>query len=373
MKRILQVNIDNNGGNGAYSLVNYYYENLKDLYIFDFFTMDKFVDTIDYRNIIFNGGKCFSANLRKNRLLGHLKLPLYFKKVIDDEKYEIVHIHSEVAYKVLLYAFVAKLSGVDKIIVHSHSSNIDGDYIFFKRILHKICIYLIPLFANIFIACSDEAARWMFINRIIQKKKYLILKNGILPNKFLYSEKRRKFWREKLKISENEILIGHVGSLKPVKNQTFILDIMNELCLKRQNFKLLFVGDGTDMQMLKKKSKTLGIDSKVIFLGNSDRVYELYSAMDLLLFPSLFEGVPMTLIEAQASGLKILASDVITSDIKITNLICFEKLGSDTEQWIADINRIIKENKEREDYNKIIVTSDFNITLSAKKLINIYG
>lgn len=373
MKRILQVNIDNNGGNGAYTLVNYYYEELKNDYIFDFFTMNKFIDTADYRCILSRGGLCYSANLRNNRFIGHLMLPFVFKKTFQNNIYEVVHIHSEVAYKVLLYAFIAKISGIKKIIVHSHSSCVDGDYIFLKKILHKFCKLLLPFFTNIYVACSEDAANWMFDKKIIKKGNYTILKNGIIPRQFLYDDDKRFYWRKKLKINDNDLLIGHVGALKPVKNQSFILDILANLYCEYSNIKLLLVGNGTDMRKLKDKASSLGIQANTIFFGNSDKVNELYNAMDLLLFPSLFEGVPMTLIESQASGLPILASSVITPEVKVTDLITFENLKSNVDVWINDIKEIMKKNNNRTGYNSIIESSDFNIRVSAKKLAYIYG
>ena len=137
-KRILHVNIDNNGGNGAFALVMYLYSNLKSDYIFDFYTMGKFIESKELENIEKLGGKVYSADLRKNKFLGHLKLPFKFKNCIKRNNYDTVHIHSEVAYKVFLYVLGARLAGVKRIIIHAHSSKIDGNYVLIKKIAHNL-------------------------------------------------------------------------------------------------------------------------------------------------------------------------------------------------------------------------------------------
>ena len=139
-EHVLQVNIDNNGGNGAFALVRYLYAYLKDEYIFDYFTMGKFVEDLEYRSIIGDGGKCYSANLRKNKFVGHLKLPFVFYKYLKENSYNIVHIHSEVAYKQFLYTVAAKAAHTKQVIIHSHSSNIDGCNKGLKYIFHILSL-----------------------------------------------------------------------------------------------------------------------------------------------------------------------------------------------------------------------------------------
>ena len=195
-KRVLQVNIDNNGGNGAYALVRYLYSFLKEEYVFDYFTMGNFIDDLEYENIITEGGKCYSSNLRKNKLIGHIKLPFVFYKFLKQNSYEIVHIHSEVAYKHFLYAIAAKKAHVKKIIIHSHSSNIDGYNKKIKYVFHKFFKSLVNKMGTDFLACSYSAAKWMFSPKVLNDKKFHILHNGINPLKYKFSDEIRNKIRD---------------------------------------------------------------------------------------------------------------------------------------------------------------------------------
>ena len=316
--RVLQVNIENEGGNGAFSLVRYLYYFLKEDFIFDFFTMSKFMDDAVYRDIVNDGGKCFSANLRSNKLLGHIKLPFVFYKYLKKNKYKIVHIHSEVAYKHFLYAIAARCAKVDKIIIHSHSSNIDGNNKGVKLVCHKILKSWVNRLGTYFLACSIPAAEWMFDDKVRSSNRFKLLHNGIDPRKYKFSEEKRIVARNKLGV-ENKIVIGHVGALKWVKNQQYLLEILSNI--HDETFVLILIGDGEDKEKLVKDSIRLGVEKQVLFLGSRTDVAELLHAIDVFVFPSFFEGIPMAMIEAQTVGIPIVASDVINRDIMVLSLI----------------------------------------------------
>lgn len=333
-QRILHVNIDNAGGNGAFSLVYYLYSELCNEYIFDFFTMGNFIQSKEVDCIKEKGGRIFSADLRKNRLLGHIKLPSTFAKVLKEYKYEVVHIHSEVAYKVFLYARTAKKCGVKKIIIHAHSDSIDGKYTWIKYIAHKICKNAICRYGTDFIAISESPAKWLFNEKVVNDKEhFFFITNGIVVDSYRFSENVRIRMREELRLGNNELIIGHVGALKRVKNQEYILDMVDWLKQQDKKIKLILVGDGENRGMLEKKITELKIEDKVILLGARSDVNEIMQAFDVLVFPSLFEGVPMTLIEAQSVGMPILASDVINCKIKINDNVYFLSLEEGAQAW----------------------------------------
>ncbi len=366
--RVLQVNIENEGGNGAFSLVRYLYYFLKEDFIFDFFTMSKFMDDAVYRDIVNDGGKCFSANLRSNKLLGHIKLPFVFYKYLKKNKYKIVHIHSEVAYKHFLYAIAARCAKVDKIIIHSHSSNIDGNNKGVKLVCHKILKSWVNRLGTYFLACSIPAAEWMFDDKVRSSNRFKLLHNGIDPRKYKFSEEKRIVARNKLGV-ENKIVIGHVGALKWVKNQQYLLEILSNI--HDETFVLILIGDGEDKEKLVEDSIRLGVEKQVLFLGSRTDVAELLHAIDVFVFPSFFEGIPMAMIEAQTVGIPIVASDVINRDIMVNENISFISINDDSSVWIREIQKIKSMHLKEKGYASIY-NSKYNIKNSAKILRAVY-
>lgn len=367
-KRVLQVNIENTGGNGAFSLVQYLFKYLKDDYIFDYFSMGNFTHDTIIDEIIRKGGKCYSANLRENKLIGHMKLPFVFYKYLKLNNYNTVHIHSEVAYKHFLYALGAKIAGVNQIIIHSHSSNIDGNNKGLKYFCHTILRTFVNELGTDFFACSELAAKWMFTKKTLNSAHFRLLHNGIDASSYKFSMLIRNEKRKDLGISKN-IVLGHVGALKKVKNQDRLLDIIRDL--NDSNYKLLLIGDGDDREKLEKKAKSLNIKNQILFLGSRTDVAELLQAIDVMVFPSFFEGIPMALIEAQATGVPIICSDTVNKAIKINNNIEFISLKETNSKWISFIKNI-KDNHIYEDGYLNVLLSDYNIKNSADELKKVY-
>lgn len=367
-KRILQVNIDNDGGNGAFALVRYLYSYLKDDFIFDYFTMGNFVKDEVYENIVQDGGKCFSSNLRLNKLKGHIKLPFVFYKYLKSNYYEIVHIHSEVAYKHFLYAIAAKCAHVKKIIIHSHSNDIDGENKWLKLIFHKILIRCVNKLGTDFLACSLPAAEWMFTTKTCEGNKFHIFHNGIDPVKYKYKENIRDQVRNVLNI-QNKTVIGHVGALKKVKNQQRLLELLHDM--NDDRYMLMLIGDGEDRRKLVGRTRELGLEKQVLFLGSRTDVFDLLQAVDIFAFPSFFEGIPMALIEAQTVGIPIIASDTINKDIKINENLSFISLADDNNKWISEIKRL-ETLHIREKGFIAVMNSKFNVKNSAELLKAVY-
>lgn len=372
-RKILHVNIDNNGGNGAFALVYYLYSIMKQKYIFDFFTMGKFIQSKEIQYIGESGGKVYSANLRKSKFIGHIKLPFIFRKYLKNNFYEIIHIHSEVAYKVLLYAWAAKKEGISKIIIHSHSSSIDGRCKFIKKILHKICKGMICNIGTDFIAISEQAAQWLFTSEIIMNKKHFFyLSNGIVVNDYKFDSNIRNKIRKYLNLDKDKLVIGHIGALKWVKNQTFLIDIIKYYTNFDENCILFLVGDGNERRTLRKKIKNLKLEDKVILLGARNDVSNLLQAFDIVVFPSFFEGVPMTLIEAQCIGVPIVASDTISKDIQINENITFLDLQAKIDVWAKEIKKNKNNHIGMNGYNNV-KNSKYNIENAVQQLEIIYS
>ena len=241
--------------------------------------------------------------------------------------YDIVHLHvPNVAFIVLS---CAKKKGIGTRIIHSHNSR-GADGILKKMrnfILNKWGIY----YANYYAACSKTAAEYLYGKRRIREKDIIYLNNAIELEKYKFNIDSRNKIREELEIG-NDILLGHVGRFDEQKNHMGLLMIFAKLREQRWNGKLLLIGDGELKSSIIKQAESLGIKEDVIFAGVVSNVNEYMSAMDVFLLPSLYEGLPVVGIEAQASGLTCLISDRVSSEIKLTNCVQFIGL-EDIERW----------------------------------------
>ncbi len=261
------------------------------------------------------GGRVYARGLSFNP--GGLKFNIIapIRTIIRKNKYDVVHIHTGSVFSMTCAALAAKLEHVKKIIVHSHSTA-DGHN--FKRDMIKtICTPVINICATDFFACSKEAGKWKFSKRIC-KNKLKIIKNGVNIDKFSYDESIRNQYRNILNVNKETMLIGHVGRFSYEKNQEFIIEILEGLVEKGINVKLLLIGSGETEEKVKGLVKNYKLFDRVIFKGNVDNVCDYMQAMDIFVLPSHFEGLGIAAIEAQASGLPVVASNYVPKDIVIT-------------------------------------------------------
>ena len=208
----------------------------------------------------------------------------------------------------------------------------------------------------------------MFTKKTLNGGHFKLLHNGIVPNAYKFSEEKRTVKRMELGISD-KVVIGHVGALKKVKNQIRLIEILKNINDAR--YVLLLIGDGEDKEKLVLKAKELGVENQVMFLGSRSDVADLLQSIDVFVFPSFFEGIPMALIEAEAVGLPIVASDTINQDIKINDNICFVSLDESNDKWIQKI-QVAKKLHIKENGFLNIKNSAFNIEGSAYALSSLY-
>lgn len=366
LRRVLQVNIDDTGG--AFALVYQVQKIIHNKIIFDYYTIDRFrhMDIID--DIKNMGGSIFEEHLRQNRLVGFFKTPFRFYSFLKTHQYEVVHIHSDKSWKLLLYALPAKVSKVKKIIVHSHSSGINGDYKLFAYVAHLLGRLIIPLLNLTYVSCSSEATKWMYVKRI--RHRVYVIKNGVDLRRFSFSEKRRTKIREMIGVGENEVLIGTVGDFSYQKNPELLLNYFRHLYQKTSMYKLIFVGDGENKYKYMEMASEIGIRDRVIFYGRTLSTEELYDAMDIFTLTSRFEGLPVSAVEAQASGLKCVLSDVISKDTEILGDCEF---FSNEKQW----NRSVKNFKgnsigRRAMCVQIVKDKGFDINYTSIQFMSLY-
>lgn len=367
---ICHANIDNKNAGGAY-IIERRVENemRKHGYVFDYITMDEFVTTNNSNLDLLPSSVAHSAHLRGNRWLGHIKLPFYAYSVFKKCHYPVVHIDIDLAGKALLYAIPAKLSG-SKVIVHSHSTGIDGDHRFLKGLAHKLGRQILPLFTDGYLACSQNAAKWMFPKRV--QKDAIVLFNGTDLNRFHYDEEVRKNKRAELGI-QNQLVIGNVGTICRNKNQTFLVEILNELRKRGIDAALLLVGPGSSEweQKIHDAASRYNISEYVQLLGVRSDTNELMNAMDMYICPSFIEGAPITLYEAQATGLPCIMTDSISEESNISTWLQTASLKDGAEHWCDQLLQMIQTYKKNRDGRK--VSDENSLSFMGMKLSQYYS
>ena len=291
------------------------------------------------------------------------------KLVLKETKYDIVHIHSDVSFKMFLEGFAARTAGITHIILHSHCAGIDRGHRITKRIAHCLCKPFLGYLGTEFFACSKKAGKWMYTKNV--NKKVKIINNAVDCKAFSYNEKVRTECREEFEISKSEILIGHVGRFMFQKNHEYLIKIFHELYKKKGNVKLLLIGEGELEGSTREQVHKLGLDNVVIFAGVRKDINRCMQAMDLFLLPSKFEGLPVVGIEAQASGLPCLLSNKITKETNLFGLVEFMPLSDSPEKWSNKITEMIKKSDRRNTYSEM-KNAGYDISVNKENLKDIY-
>lgn len=367
--RVLEVNVDDRGRSGVYSLVTNVIKNKNeniniDIAAFEYFeNKDNILELKQYgthvENVGYHGCKLIKQYIIYRNLLKYLK----------KNKYDCVHIHSDVANKLFIGGLAAKKAGVKKIIFHSHASEVDGKYRNIKRFLHKVSRKRLKKIGTKFVACSDLARQWMYPN--INKDKVIIIKNGIDLVKYRFNEKSRLEVRKKLGLN-NKFVIGHVGRFSYQKNHEFLIKVFKKVVNKKGNAYLLLVGEGPDKKKIENLVNKEGLTAHVKFYGISNHVENLLQGMDVFLLPSHFEGLPIVGVEAQAAGLPVIFSDKITKEAKLLDTSYFLSINNDmVSEWVNLILRLQK--SKRKDTINILHKEKFDISDTVSEFISLYS
>ena len=353
--RILQI-VPNMQSGGLENLIMNIYRNIdRNRVQFDFLVHYKekkfFDDEIEKL-----GGKIYRFSLRNdNNLIKYIKeLNKFYKK---HPEYKVIHCHmSSIGF---INFLIAKHNKINVRIAHSHNSSTDKTL---KGRIKRIMMIPYKYVSTINYACSTEAGRFLY-----GKKFFEVIPNAIDCDKFKFSIENRTMIRKKYNINDNDILIGHIGRFNVQKNHTFLLEVFKETVKKNNNLKLMLIGDGELMPNVKKYISENNLDDKVIVTGVVADTWKYYSAFDIFVLPSLFEGLPVVGVEAQCSGVKCLFADNITRDVVISDVIEYRKL--DKEIWEKEfLNFDKKNNLYRKKYKNIVEKSNFNITKLANFL-----
>ena len=272
--------------------------------------------------------------------------------LIKREKFKIVHVHGNSA-TLGLDMLAAWIGGARVRIAHSRNTSCT------HPLMDKCMRLLFNMTYTDGFACGEDAGMWLF-----KDKKYTVIPNGKDVNKFIYSEKNRSLVRAELGIKD-EIVLGHVGIFNEQKNHDFLIDIFNDLCKQSNNYILcLFGGDGGKLAKIQEKVNAYGLNSKVKFMGFKNDMACYLSGMDIMVFPSLYEGLPNVVVEWQISGLPCLISDKITRECKVFDNVRYLPIDIGTKIWVDAIkSTLIKDRLSDEEHiRKEIARAGYDIS-----------
>lgn len=361
-------------GSGIGTVVMNLFRNIdRDKISFDFWVEDDGTKAVFEDEAIQLGAKIYKYPKTEGVVEKHFMRLNSLYNTIKAERYKIVHIHASDSI-CLEYAIICKLAGLDKIIVHSHNSYIPNDERNHKiKIkIHKLIKPLWNVLGDYFIAVSEDAAKWMYNNRILKGNNFHILRNGIDVEHYKYNTEIRRYWRQKLDISDNTLLLGNVGRLVDQKNPIFLIEILREVKRNRKNTKLILVGrDGTQRDRMEKLIKQYRLEDDVIFFGESNEVNQLLQAMDVFVFPSYFEGLGIVAVEAQAAGLPVIASEGVPKDAKASKNFWQIDLCKGSSFWASKIIELSLTYRRR-DTAAEVWDSGYEIQNTAKWIEQLY-
>lgn len=337
-------------------LMNYYRHINREKIQFDFLVHRDFEAAYD-QEITKLGGRIY-------RLPRLNPISPYYKKQLDEffvkhSEYRIVHSHLDCMSAIPLK--FAKKNEIPVRIAHSHSSSQTKDKKYYLKLYYKSKI---KKYATELFACSEAAGQWMF-----NTNHFHILNNAIDTEQYIYDPVVREFERKKLGISKETIVIGHVGRFAPPKNHRYLIELFDLVRKRIPDTTLLLIGDGVLRSQAENQVKELGLEGKVIFTGQRRDVSQLLQAMDVFAFPSIYEGLPVSLIEAQAAGLPCLISDKVPIECKKTDLVKQIPLD-DMNRWVELM--INAKKVVRRDTSDEIKKAGFDINSNAKKLEDFY-
>lgn len=294
------------------------------------------------------------------RSMGLVNYIKAIRQIMREEKIDIVHAHSNM----VLSFIAAKSAGVKARIAHSHTTGTETVPGIPKKILIFISKIIINLLSTCRIACSNEAGTYLFGSR-----PFVTYSNGIILDNYRFSKKNRIAIRKGLTIPDDATVIGHVGRMVPVKNQTFLIQIFEHYLKLAPNSHLLLIGEGCQKHCNEQYVKSRNISDNVHFLGARRDIGDIYSAMDLFVLPSINEGLGMVIIEAQVNGLRSLVSDSVPQAVDLSDGVEFYSLKNSPSKWAS---KIYSMNLSRFNAKNIFKTSPYNIEISVKDIENLY-
>lgn len=302
----------------------------------------------------------FNSKLRK------IYIKRAIKRVLRENKFEVIHIQSGSIFTLLSVAKIAKKYGVKRVIVHSHST---GNNNFKYRLIKHFSDKKIEKYVDEFFACSKLAGSWKFPKNVVNGNHFSVINNGIDTSRFTFNEETRKNYRQKLGLNAKFTLLN-VGRFDGMKNHKFMVGLANELSKKGIDFKFILVGEGELKEEIISQINGLNLTNYFVFLEKRNDIAEIMMASDVFVLPSLFEGLPVVAVEAQTTGLVSLCSDKITDEVGISEICEFLEL--DVNVWSNRVINLQNNIIDRKKYAEIIKNAGYDARYSAKVLENKY-
>lgn len=278
-----------------------------------------------------------------------------------------VAVHGHMTSTASIYLPIAKAAGVPLTIAHARSAGVDPGL---KGTMTRFLRRNLGKKADVCLTCSRLAGEAVFGEKMVAAGRVTTVPNAIDAREFAFSEKKRNQKRAELGIGAQEFVIGHVGRFSHMKNHAFLLDVFAEIHRKMPDSRLLLVGEGGLMDSVREKAASLGLSDRVIFTGNQAQVADFYMAMDFFVFPSIFEGLPGSVIEAQAAGLRCLVSDSVTDEVLITPLAQARSISEGAAAWAQEV--LARRDYEREQMAQAIKDAGFDVSDQVKFLEKLY-
>lgn len=322
--KILQVCVDLDGGGIDRYLLNYC-SRIKDIQ-FDFAIVENNKVGILEPEIEALGSRIFRVPRQSYGIRANYAA---LKKILTEGTYDAVHVH--LGYRGAVALLCAKCCGVRTRIVHAHIAYEEESIK--QKCIRKVFTVLTKGLATHLAACGVDAAKWVWGKNVYNAGKVKIHNNAIDTQRFRFREDVRRKKRNELGVADSTLVVGHVGRISLQKNQPRLVDIFAQIQKKNPDSKLFIVGRGDSEEELRHKVRDLGLEKHVVFLGVRSDVHELLNAFDVFVFPSLFEGLPFTLIETQCNGLPALSADTVTAQVKVGACVQFFPLEDSDEHW----------------------------------------
>ena len=293
-----------------------------------------------------------------------------YKKAVKnffEKNHEFRAVQGHITSTAAIYLPVAKRAGIPLIIAHARSAGVDKGI---KGVLTRLLRRNLSKKADFLFTCSELAGISVFGRKAVETGKTVFVPNAIDCEAFEYDGLRRGKMREELGLS-GKYVIGHVGRFHYAKNHEYLLQVFAALCKKGgKEYALLLLGEGGGMEAAKKQAEDLGISDRVLFAGNKRNVYDYYQAMDYFVYPSRFEGLPGTVVEAQVSGLRCLMSDSICTEVMATELVHAMSIQDAPERWAEYI--VDTQDYERSGRREQMEKAGFDVKAQARLMTRFY-
>lgn len=283
----------------------------------------------------------------------------------EHPEYHVIHGH--VRSTASIYLKIAKKHGLVTI-AHSHSTS-NGSGI--SAIVKDMLRLPIRHTADYLFACSDKAGKWLYGEKATEQPNYRMIPNGVDLRRFAFCEEKRQQMRQDLGIAEDTFVLGHIGRFTVPKNHQFLVELFAEYHKENPNSRLLLVGDGELFGTVQQQCTQLGIRDAVIMVGSKTNTEDYYQTMDVFVFPSLWEGLPVSVVEAQANGLHCLLSDVITHDVDLTDQVKYLALAN-KKVWLCEIANLQRKHRIAVTTENMAKLQPFDATAVAKQLQSFY-